>query len=159
VKEREKRKNKWSKCSHLPPPTSRPMSSWSPSEDYFVKSPPLQFIAEQDIVEYTFSQLGSSVPVVSPLNLSPTPHQLAGGAEWETETSMLCKHFLAITKTSLCYQCCSGHKSKVQHHTAAVKKVNSIPVRPSAPHFAVTPHPQWLLSSCTLLFSGAKYKR
>lgn len=50
----------------------------------------------------------------------------------EKQTALiLCKHCPAIAKTLMCYQCCFSHKSKTI--CAAVKKVNSIPTKPSNP--------------------------
>lgn len=63
------------------------------------------------------------------LNLQQTPIQWE--AEWETETLMLCKHYLAIVKTWVCYQRCFGHKSKTTLW-ASVKKTPS-PARPTTP--------------------------
>lgn len=52
-------------------------------------------------------------------------------AKWEREkVLMLCKHCSARAKIPVCYQHCSGHKEH-STTTAAMKKTNSVPARPS----------------------------
>lgn len=76
------------------------------------------FIAEQlpCNIGYPFGQLGSAVPAVAPCSSLCTPSLLAGRAAWGAAKALtLCKHCSAAAKTSLCHQCCFGHKSETQH--------------------------------------------
>lgn len=84
-------------------------------------------------MEYSFREFGSPVPAVSPPSLLPT-HLLPCTVEAERETEkalMLCKHCLSIPKTLVCYQHWFSHKSKHSTIGVAMKKVKSIPARPS----------------------------
>jgi len=53
------------------------------------------------------------IPALSSPNYLYTHSLLADGVVWEAEKAlMLSKHCSAITKTSVCYQCCFDHKSR-----------------------------------------------
>lgn len=66
-------------------------------------------------MEYSFDQLGSTVPAVSSPNSLCTLTLLPSGAVWEAEKALRqCKPCSAITETSLYYQHCFQHKSKTQ---------------------------------------------
>ena len=68
-------------------------------------------------LEYPFGQSGSAVPSVSPSNLLYTYSLLASGVVWGAEKALtLCKHCLAIAKTSGYYKHYFQHKSKTQPH-------------------------------------------
>jgi len=81
--------------------------------------------------EYPPGQLRSAVLAVTAPSLLPTPSLLTGRAKQDTETALtLCKHCSAIPKTLVCY---SVSVTNQKHHTtwAAMKKIYSIPARPS----------------------------
>lgn len=46
-------------------------------------------------------------------------------------SSMLGKHYSAIDKTLMCYQCCFSHRSKLHQYGPAMRKINSVPAGPS----------------------------
>lgn len=84
-------------------------------------------------MEYSLSQFGLAVLVVSPPTLLPTPSLLASGAEWggKKKALTMCQHCSAVTATSMCYQHCWGHISKTQHYQATMQITNTIPAKPS----------------------------
>lgn len=65
----------------------------------------------------------SSLGCVPSRLLLSFPFLLASWAVWETEKSLvLCKCCSATAKTAMCYQCYSGHKSKIHHHMSYYEK-------------------------------------
>lgn len=74
------------------------------------------------------------LPVMAPPDLQRTPSLIHWGVEWETEkTLMLCKCYLAIVKTWVCYQHCFGHKSKTALFELLWRKLTPSSVRPTTP--------------------------
>lgn len=88
----------------------------------FEKTPP-GFIAEH-IMLYTIPPLSIWASCCSSVlsQFLVDSSLLAGNADWETEkTLMLCKPCSAAAKTLMCYQHCSTHKTKTQHHVGSFK--------------------------------------
>lgn len=122
--ERTKRKkiHEWHKDNHSPPPRCRSVCSQSPSHGCFEKTPP-GFIAEH-IMLYTIPPLSIWASCCSSVlsQFLVDSSLLAGNGDWETEkTLMLCKPCSAAAKTLMCYQHCSTHKTKTQHHVGSFK--------------------------------------
>lgn len=59
------------------------------------------------------------------------PANLLGYRVGKEKSLMPDKHCSAIAKTLVCYQCCFSHKSKWQQYGPAMRKINSVPTRPS----------------------------
>lgn len=115
---------------HLPSASSCPDSFWAMA--ILEKLPALVLWLSMILygMKYFFDQFRSTGLAVTPSRSLPTPSLLTEGTEQTTEkASKLCKGYLVIPKPTLCYQHCFGHKCKTL--PAAVKKMNSIPTRPS----------------------------
>lgn len=79
-------------------------------------------------MDYPFAELRSAVSAMSPPKSLCTPSPFAGGVAQEAGRVLaLCKHFCAVPKTFLWYQCCFQHKPKTQSPT--MMKTKSIPAK------------------------------
>lgn len=130
--EKNPQKLKWCKGSHSPPPTSRPVPSQTPSNGYFGKTPPPNFIAERDVTCYGVSlgHLGSAILAVPPHNLLLTPPACLLEARGRMMLALDAAQALsAIAKILVCFQHCLV--TNLNHSTiqGVGKKNNSIPVK------------------------------
>lgn len=109
---------------HLPPADQCPASLWATATLKKLLVLLMKMVLYD--VEYLFGQFGSAVVAVSPPNLLPIPSLLVGENLW------LCKCCSAVAKTFVCYQHCFGQNLKHSTIQATMRKVNSIPTRPTA---------------------------
>lgn len=82
------------------------------------------------VLEHPFGQLGSAL---SSPKILPVLSILADGGRVEKRgrTSVLCQHYAVTAKTSVCCQQLKKIKRKGKKHRTAVKKIKSIPAKPS----------------------------
>lgn len=95
--------------------------------------------------------LWSTVLAVPTPKFLCTPSLLAGRMGWEAGKALrLCKHSLAITKTSLCYQHCFQQNPKHSPMLAALNQISSTPAKTS-PDYSIWHLWEWVFSIFTVV--------
>lgn len=147
IQRRSGSREKQSETGHSPPPMidTKPLPKQKLGNLSKSHPPPVYCWARHYMAwSISLACLGHR-PGCIPRSILYPPQSLWGDrhrAEWEREKAlMLCEHYSARAKIPVCYQHCSSHE---EHSTitAAMRKTNSVPARPSTMR-----NEKWMLSA------------